>query len=145
MNNTPRLRSAYPSTPRSDQNDGSNSRGAAGRQLNSSAAFTATKQATDDNAPLVPLTLFDAPTQRFYVFTIYACLTAWRFYDYSKLISDQSDSLWLWMKWASIDGVSMYGIQGLKIPWLQWSATTVAGFFLMHAILNAVVLFRIPV
>ena len=145
MNNTPRLRSAYPSTPQGNQNDGQSGKGAAGRRLNSSGASTAPKQATDDNGPLIPLTLLDAPSQRFYVFTFYACLTAWRFYDYSKLVSDQSDLLWLWMKWASIDGVSMYGIQGLKIPWLQWSATTVAVFFLAHAILNAVVLFRIPV
>ena len=75
----------------------------------------------------------------------YVALTAWRFYDYSGLVSDQTDSLWLFMKWVALDGVFLYGLPGLRIPWLEWSSTSMTVIFLLHAVLNGVLMFRIPV
>ena len=107
--------------------------------MNGSASATSTEQ------PVVPLNVLDAPSQRFYVAAVYIALTAWRLYDYYRLVSDQTDSLWLFMKWASIDGVFLYGLPTLKVPWLEWSSITMTVLFLLHASLNAVLMFRIPV
>ena len=131
MNNTPRLRSAYPVTPREDERSGSNVDASAG--------------SVNSDQPVVPLSILDAPSQRFYVAAVYIGITAWRLYDYYRLVSDQTDSLWLFMKWASIDGVFLYGLPTLKVPWLEWSSTTMTVLFLLHACLNAVLMFRIPV
>ena len=95
--------------------------------------------------PVVPLDVLDAPSQRFYVTAVYIAITAWRLYDYYRLVSDETDSLWLFMKWVSIDGVFLYGLPTLKVPWLEWSSTTMTVIFLIHACLNAVLMFRIPV
>ena len=131
MNDTPRLRSAYPVTPQKNERGGNN------------VDVTAGPVNTDQ--PLVPLDILDAPSQRFYVAAVYIALTAWRLYDYYRLVSDQTDSLWLFMKWVSIDGVFLYGLPTFKVPWLEWSSTTMTVIFLLHACLNAVLMFRIPV
>lgn len=102
-------------------------------------------QGNDPNAPIIPFDVVDAPSQRLYIAAFYVGLTAWRLYDYSGLVSDQTDSLWLFMKWVAIDGVFLYGLPGLKVPWLEWSSSTMTILFLLHAMLNGMLMFRIPV
>ena len=146
MNGTPRLRSAFPSTPSSISKDGRDRRSS--KLEAASASQSAKKASAQSNAtdlPLIPLNVLDAPTQRLYVSAFYLGLTAWRFYDYFELVSDESDSLWLFMKWVAVDCVFLYGLPGLKIPWLQWSPFTMTMVFLLHAITNGVLMFRIPV
>ena len=95
------------------------------------------------DSPLIPFTVLDAPTQRLYVVAFYTLLTAWKFYDYSFLVARETDSLWLFMKWSAIDGVVLYGLPSLKIPWLEWSSTSSTALFLLHALFDAFLMFRI--
>ncbi|KAL8663283.1 MAG: hypothetical protein Q9202_004032 [Teloschistes flavicans] len=145
MSGTPRLRSAYPSTPNSRQRlkdtygDGT---GAPGPQV---PLQVLSGPPQDPQAPLVPFSLVDAPSQRLYITFFYLGLTVWRLCDYQRLVSDDIDSLWLFMKWVAIDSVFLYGLPGLKVPWLQWSATTMTILFALHALADAVLMFRIPI
>ncbi|KAL8944819.1 MAG: hypothetical protein Q9216_000241 [Gyalolechia sp. 2 TL-2023] len=145
MNGTPRLRSAYPPSPRHGQaKDGQN--GAATGVSSSWVPLPAQSKAEQDlQAPMVPFTLIDAPSQRLYIASIYLGLILWRIWDYTGLISDETDSFQLFMKWVVIDGVVLYGLPGLRIPWLQWSSTTMTMLFVLHAILDYVLMFRVPI
>ncbi|KAL8953625.1 MAG: hypothetical protein Q9222_000551 [Ikaeria aurantiellina] len=145
MNGTPRLRSAYPSTPRSDQkykDGGGTTTGVASPYV---PLPTLSTQEQDSQAPVIPFSLVDAPSQRLSVVFFYLGLSTWRFYDYSGLVSDGTDSLWLFMKWIAIDSIFLYGLPGLKIPWLQWSSTSMTMLFVIHAIIDAILMFRIPI
>lgn len=94
---------------------------------------------------MIPFNLVDAPSQRFYVAFFYLALLIWRLCDYYGLVSDETDSFRLFMKWVVIDGVVLYGLPGLRIPWLQWSSTTMTMLFALHAIADYVLMFRVPV
>ncbi|KAL8844337.1 MAG: hypothetical protein Q9176_001247 [Flavoplaca citrina] len=142
MNGTPRLRSAYPSTPQK----GNERNGAeAGASLPRLPLPTLSSPQNDPQAPLIPLNLVDGPQQRLYVAFFYLGLTVWRLCDYYGVVSDETDSLWLFMKWIAIDSIFLYGLPGLKIPWLQWSSTSTMMLFIGHAIFNAILMFRIPI
>jgi nucleoporin POM152 len=98
------------------------------------------------NAPLIPLDIIDAPSQRLYVFAIYVALLGWRLYDWGKLVEDEVDSLWLFIKWVATDAVVfLYALPALRIPWLEWSNPAIMSVFLVHAVLNGMLMFRIPV
>lgn len=104
-------------------------------------------QATTNSStsPLIPLAVVDAPSQRFYVFALYGLLLAWRLYDWGKLVEDEADSFWLFIKWVAIDGVFLYGLPGMRIPWMEWSNPMITSIFLAHAVLNGILMFRVPV
>lgn len=147
MNGTPRLRSAFPQTP---QTQGGRRR----RNVNASPAITkpqnvsmaSSSQRTRNAAqgPLIPTEVIDAPSQRFYVSALYIALGAWRIYD-SVGASNELDSTWLFLKWNFIDGVFLFGIQALRVPWLEWTFPTFLAIFLLHAAANVFLMFRIPV
>lgn len=99
---------------------------------------------TKADAPLVPTGVIDAPSQRLYVVAFYIALNAWRVYE-SWTASDELDSTWLFLKWASIDGVFLFGLQALRIPWLEWAFPTTLAIFLIHVVGNMFLMFRIPV
>lgn len=143
--NTPRLRSAYPSTPSSGQKSSGQNASASGAWGPSSTLPTLAKPNNDADKPMIPLNVLDAPSQRLYILFFYIGVTTWRFYDYFRLVSDETDSLWLFMKWVAIDSIFLYGLPGLRIPWLQWSSSTMTMLFVLHAVLNAFLMFRIPV
>ena len=148
MNGTPRLRSAFPSTPQSGQKfpaQNVSTSGGRGGALPLPTMSSLSNQRKGPNAPLIPFDIVDAPSQRLYVSAFYLGLTAWRLYDYFHLVSNQTDSLWLFMKWVAIDGVFLYGLPGLNIPWLEWSSSTMTMLFLVHALLDGILMFRIPV
>lgn len=145
MNGTPRLRSAFPSTPSSAQKQNGHGASATGSWTSTSSPPDPKSLTNDDNTPLIPIRVLDAPSQRLYIAFFYLGLTVWRLYDYLWVLSDEADSLFLFMKWVGIDSVVLYGLPGLKIPWLQWSSSTMTLLFMSHAFLNAIMMLHIPV
>lgn len=149
MNGTPRLGSSYPSTPENVQNRAESKTTPGNTGSSSRKSLPSVPQADETssstNVPLIPLTLIDAPSQRFYVFAIYVGLLAWRLYDWGKLVEDEADSFWLFIKWVATDGVFLYGLPEMRIPWLEWSNPVTTGLFLLHACLSGMLMFRVPV
>lgn len=145
MNSTPRLRSAFPSTPSSRLKAREDDASKAEAQTFPGALPIISASTTDASLPLVPFDVVDAPSQRLYITLFYLGLTIWRLYDFSRLAVVETDSLWLFMKWVAIDSAFLYGLPALRVPWLQWSSSTITILFLMHGALNAVLMFRISV
>jgi len=160
MNGTPRLPSAFPQTPqtiprrrklfetpsRSQSRDGRDGHGR-GRVSPSKSPSKVPKpqpQPQNANTPLVPTNLIDAPSQRLYVAAFWILLNSWRVYE-SCTASDELDSTWLFLKWVSIDGIFLFGLQALRIPWLEWAFPTTLAVFLVHMVGNIFLMFRIPV
>ncbi|KAL2862913.1 putative nuclear envelope pore membrane protein [Aspergillus lucknowensis] len=148
MSDTPRLRSAFPQTPQTARKSGDyKTSPLRSRPRDVAASKTlSTPPSTDQDAgsPLIPPRIVDPPTQRLYVAAIYVALNAWRGYE-SWTASDDLDSTWLFLKWASIDGVCLFGLQALRIPWLEWAFPTTLALFLVHVAFNIFLMFRIPI
>ncbi|KAF9887125.1 hypothetical protein FE257_010500 [Aspergillus nanangensis] len=148
MNETPRLRSAFPQTPqKTPRSRNFTTPPSKFRPLDAGARKSPAKpppRAPGATAPLVPATLIDAPSQRLYVAAVYVALNAWRCYE-SFTASDDLDSTWLFLKWASVDGVFLFGLQALRIPWLEWAFPTTLALFLIHVVGNIFLMFRIPI
>lgn len=156
MNGTPRLTSAFPQTPqtlprrRKLFETPSRSQPRDGREVKSPArpSVNAPKQPQPQpqtaTPPLVPVNLIDAPSQRLYVVAVYLALNALRVYE-SWTASDELDSTWLFLKWISFDGIFLFGLQALRIPWLEWAFPTTLAVFLVHIVGNIFLMFRIPV
>lgn len=155
MEGTPRLRSAFPSTP---QRGGRDSRdripqprfGARSSPAQQSARplpqiRPLATQPSPTSAPLIPERVIDAPSQRLYAVAFWVALWTWRLYDFSGLQDAEEQSLWLFMKWVAIDGVFLFGLPGLQIPWLEWSSATMTLIFAAHAFADGMLMFRIPV
>lgn len=154
MNGTPRLRSAFPQTPQTAQrtrNYGSygpstpafkSPRPREPRELNPTPKVS--QDVDSSSSPLVPTNLIDAPSQRLYIVAFYIALNTWRLYE-SWSASDDLDSTWLFMKWNLIDGIFLFGLQALRIPWLEWAFPTTLSIFLIHIVGNMFLMFRIPV
>ncbi|OOF98503.1 hypothetical protein ASPCADRAFT_42816 [Aspergillus carbonarius ITEM 5010] len=148
MNGTPRLRSAFPQTPQtapkirglSYSPPKSNHRDVGIRNPPSKAP-TANP---DASLPLIPIGVIDAPSQRLYIAAFYVALNAWRVYE-SWTASDDLDSTWLFLKWAAVDGIFLFGLQALRIPWLEWAFPTTLAIFIIHVVGNIFLMFRIPV
>lgn len=138
--NTPRMRSGYPSTPQSTAPQHVN---ATGPKLPDITALLSSRSEPD--APAVPLEWIDGPTQRLCVAGFFVSFLLWRLYDFYHLTLDDTESMWLFLKWIAIDGVCLFGLPGLRIPWLEWSQTTMLVLFSLHAIVNGILMFRIPV
>ena len=145
MNGTPRLRSAYPSTPPLSQTPREQHTSFPGPQKLPAPPPPVDSRNEDASKPLIPFRVVDAPSQRLYVSIFYVFLNLWRLSDYLGLVSDEAESLWLFMKWLAIDSVFLYGLPELQIPWLQWSSSTTALIVIFHTFFNAFLMFRIPV
>ncbi|KAL4767419.1 hypothetical protein BDW60DRAFT_148829 [Aspergillus nidulans var. acristatus] len=148
MSDTPRLRSAFPSTPQTTQKTRDYNRSPA-RPISRNAPRSkvvsqAPSAGQDASSSLVPSSIIDPPTQRLYVAAAYVALNAWRFYE-AWTASDDLDSTWLFLKWASIDGVFLFGLQALRIPWLEWAFPTTLALLLVHVAFNIFLMFRIPI
>jgi nucleoporin POM152 len=148
MNGTPRLRSSWPSTPGSDRQNPD----LRGSPQNPPKARSPLPNLPDNappvvvsNTPVIPVTLIDAPSQRMYTFGVYGLLLVWRLYDWWKLVEDDTQSFPLFFKWSCIDLAFMFGVPLLRIPWLEWSDTTSFTSCFFHAIMNGMLMFRIPV
>lgn len=157
MSETPRLRSAFPTTPRTDRSDPrlrSNVRQSYPPSSRPSSArpssLTVTKPSQSataqnhDAAPLISLDVLDAPTQRFYAAACYAGLMAWRTYN-SIYINDDLDSTWLFLKWVGIDAAFFVALPAFRIPWLQFSFIATLTLWLLHFVLNLFLMYKIPI
>ena len=158
MDETPRLRSAFPTTPRSDPrmrrfaNSGRPSfpsPQASSPPSNKPSPITRpirvlSERAKAKSSPLIPFDAIDPPQQRFYVAAFYIALTAWRFYNTYR-ITDDLDSSWQFLKWCGIDATFFIALPALQIPWLEFSFSTTVTFWLLHAIANAFLMYRIPI
>jgi nucleoporin POM152 len=102
-----------------------------------------TAQYNAESGPLIPTDWIDAPSQRFYAFAVYLALMSWRLYDWNTLQDSEEQSLWLFMKWLLLDGIFMFGLPSLRIPWLEWEPQTMLGFFLVHAIIDGMLMFQV--
>ncbi|KAF2206917.1 hypothetical protein CERZMDRAFT_102884 [Cercospora zeae-maydis SCOH1-5] len=150
---TPRLRSAFPQTPRRGENDRSPQHRAnpfrtsapPSQQRPLPQVPTLKSSPAQPAEPLIPETIIEAPSQRLYAVAFWLALWGWRLYDFSNLVDAEEQSLWLFMKWVAIDGVFLFGLPGLRIPWLEWSSATMTLIFLAHAVADAMLMFRIPI
>ncbi|OQO12488.1 hypothetical protein B0A48_03130 [Cryoendolithus antarcticus] len=150
MDGTPRARSgigAFPATPqrRSPYNAASSFQRNAIPSLDTlkSTVQQATQQPS--NEPLIPTEWIDAPTQRFYACAVYLALFSWRAWDWNTLQDSEEQSLWLFMKWVFIDGTFLFGLPAMRIPWLEWDSVVMLLLFLAHSVLDAVMMFQLPI
>ncbi|KAI1105423.1 hypothetical protein F4804DRAFT_304347 [Jackrogersella minutella] len=95
--------------------------------------------------PVIPLTLIDAPTQRFYACAVYVALLGWRFYDWVQMLEDNGGSFYFFCKWILFDFIFFFSLPSLRIPWLELSAPTVSMVFFAHLVFNWLLMFNIPV
>ncbi|PYH41141.1 putative nuclear envelope pore membrane protein [Aspergillus saccharolyticus JOP 1030-1] len=149
MNGTPRLRSAFPQTPQTasrfrDYNSQPPSKPRFPNGVVQNPSVNVAKSPAVTNPPLIPATVIDAPSQRLYVAAFYLLLNTWRVYE-SWTASDDLDSTWLFLKWAAVDGVFLFGLQALRIPWLEWAFPTTLAVFLLHVAGNIFLMFQIPI
>ncbi|KAJ5966000.1 Nucleoporin [Penicillium waksmanii] len=158
MNGTPRLQSAFPQTPqtlprnrkklfetpsRSQPFRDGRDTPAVRSSAKSPAKVSPPKPPQNTSNPLVPVNLIDGPSQRLYVVAFYLVLNLWRVYE-SWTASDELDSTWLFLKWVTFDGVFLFGLQALRIPWLEWAFPTTLALLLLHVVGNVFLMFRIP-
>ena len=152
MDQTPRLRSgAFPKTPetarRPTERDGGRYGKLPAKPARPRQPIPTLRTSSVDrpNDALIPEHIIDAPTQRLFVLSLWFILLTWHFADWMKLKNDEEQSLWLFMKWVAVDGVFLFGLPGLRIPWLQWSSTTMMLLFCAHAFADGMLMFRIPI
>lgn len=94
---------------------------------------------------MIPLTVLDAPTQRFYALGFYMALVAWKLYEWVGLMEDESHSVWLFFKWNVIDLIFIMGLPELRIPWLELTQPACLVLFFGHAAFNFILMFNITV
>lgn len=147
MNVTPRLRSAYPSTPQSNtyqnQLKPSDVRSNIPTKIPAAAAPPA-KPSLDNDEPLISVQIVDAATQRLYIAIAYSLLTLWRLFDWWN-VRDDLESTWYFLKWVGIDSVFFVAVPGLRVPWLEWSFSTSAALIMLHLVVDAMLMFQIPI
>lgn len=158
MDETPRLRSAFPATPRTDHRMRESVLHGRSSFLSPQAPSPAsqkpssitrpirilTERAKISQSPLIPFDVIDPPKQRLYVVGFYVALTIWRLYNAWR-ITDDLDSSWQFLKWSGIDAAFFIALPSLQIPWLEFSFTTSFTILFLHAIANAFLMFRIPI
>lgn len=149
MFQTPRLRSAFPETPRHEP--GSIKQFGSGSSLASNSTplrsrksiirpqsavnVTSTSSSNGGNGspPLIPESLLPGPQQRVIALGFYVALLAWKGLDYTSLDTYNSvESSWLFMKWSLIDAIYFMAITSVQIPWLEWSFPTSFGLIALH-------------
>ena len=145
MNGTPRMRSSYPSTPGSARQSPRTTQDSTKARPPLLNLPDGSPAAASSGSPVIPVTLIDAPSQRMYTFAVYSLLLAWRIYDWWQLVEHETTSISLFLKWAVIDIMFLFGVPFLRIPWLEWSETTSTVACLFHVILDGMLMFRIPV
>ncbi|KAI1498429.1 hypothetical protein F5X99DRAFT_393500 [Biscogniauxia marginata] len=136
---TPRMRfGGYPETPAPGHRNADPNR----PPLPQAPENVAT--AAPANQPLIPLTIIDAPSQRFYAFVIIAGLWVWRIYDWLQMHEGNGSSFYYFCKWVFLDFVYLFSLPSLRIPWLELSSQTVVTAFILHFAFNWTLMFNVP-
>ncbi|WPG97377.1 Hypothetical protein R9X50_00015200 [Acrodontium crateriforme] len=148
MDQTPRLRSAFPETPHGNRKVRRLSKSSRSERLSTSGPLPAIPSApaaksSPRSEPVIPEHIIDAPSQRLYAFTLWVALWSWKVYDFYSLQESEEQSLWLFMKWVLLDGIVLFGLPEMKIPWLEWSSSTMTLLFCAHAFLDGMLMFRV--
>ncbi|KAF1825129.1 uncharacterized protein K489DRAFT_377673 [Dissoconium aciculare CBS 342.82] len=150
MEATPRMRSAFPMTP-------ARSPDSRARRFEQQSSSSSSKQplpqiptlsaapSTASTDPLIPENYIDAPSQRLYAVALWTAIWAWHIYDFSRLQEEDEQSLWLCLKFLFVDGLFLYGLPSLRIPWLSWSTGTMTLIFLGHALIDFMFAFRVSI
>ncbi|KAI2634476.1 hypothetical protein GGS21DRAFT_104520 [Xylaria nigripes] len=99
---------------------------------------------TPASAPFIPLTIIDAPTQRFYACAIYVALFGWRLYDYLQ-VQESSAHTSYFFKWVFIDALYLFSLPQLRIPWLELSSEFIIGAFIVTTIGDWWLMYNIPI
>ncbi|KAI0150583.1 hypothetical protein GGR57DRAFT_187012 [Xylariaceae sp. FL1272] len=107
------------------------------------APENATAAATAGRGPLIPLTIADAPQQRFYACAIYVVMWGFRLYDYLQ-IQDNGAHAWHFFKWAFLDAIFLFSIPQFRIPWLELSSEFVLVAFCLHVVTDWWLMYNIP-
>lgn len=158
MSATPRLRSGFPTTPGSahrrhaqEQETPSTigSISSAGGSTTKSPTLPLAPENVTANAggsePLIPLTVLDAPQQRFYAFALYVGLWGWKLYDWLQVAEDGDGSWSSFAKWIIIDFAYLFLLPELRIPWLELSQSVVTCVYMGHVVINWFLMFLVPV
>lgn len=142
MSETPARRGpgAFINTPKSARNGPASPAGNKTSLQDISSLGQATGSPTE---PLIPRTVIDDASQRLWVVIIYGALWSWRIWDFIRLYEDEAESLWLFMKWIAIDGIFLFGLPALRIPWLEWSSSVMTILFMGHAVIDTMLMFKI--
>ncbi|KAI0023491.1 hypothetical protein F4780DRAFT_729991 [Xylariomycetidae sp. FL0641] len=141
---TPRMRfGGYPETPAPARASHRSDAQPDKRSSRSTLPPAPENEAPPPSEPLIPLTVIDAPSQRFYAFAIWAFFLAWRLYDWVQVHED-GGSFYHFTKWILIDLVYLYSLPGLRIPWLELSSEFVIILFGCHAFVDWILMFDIP-
>ncbi|EMD00253.1 hypothetical protein BAUCODRAFT_84004 [Baudoinia panamericana UAMH 10762] len=146
---TPRLGSAWPATPQTDRRSGRLGESAGiqrvTERLPELPSLRPTFSSSPPGEPLVPEHILDAPSQRLWAVAIWVLLWSWKAYDFTTLQDLEEQSLWLFMKWVALDGIFLFGLPTMRIPWLEWSSMTMILLFFAHAFADGMMMFRIPI
>ncbi|VUC20712.1 unnamed protein product [Clonostachys rosea] len=158
MNATPRLRSGFPTTPattarRQIPQDTPSTVGTVSSTGSASRAKQQSLPLAPENAPakpagsqpLIPLTVLDAPSQRFYAFALYVGLLIWKLYNWVAVVEEGEGSWGMFLKWIVIDCVYFFVLPELRIPWLEPSQAVVTSIYLAHVVANWFLMFLVPV
>jgi nucleoporin POM152 len=154
MNATPRVRSGgFPQTPgtvapraRRDSTPSSQPRQQRPRPSLPPAPENRSAAAVAERPPLIPLTVIDAPTQRFYAVALYVALLAYRFWDWIYVVEEDAGSFMLFGKWVALDFAFLFvALPALRIPWLDLSQPVAITLFFAQSVLNWVLMFNIQV
>ena len=145
MNGTPRMRSAFPATPQTDRRDGRFAGSERIQGLTEAPIFQKSTYQSEPGEPLIPEHIMDAPTQRLATVVIWMMFWIWKAYDFNNLQESEEQSLWLFMKWIAIDGLWLFNLPNMKIPWLEWDSSTMVLLFMTHAFMDGMLMFRIPI
>ena len=95
---------------------------------------------------MIPETVADAPTQRFYASSLFVFLQALKFYDYIQLYgAPASAETFFAIKWIAIDAAYLLLIPKLRIPWLSFGLTASLIQVAIMSILNICMSARITI
>lgn len=151
MSGTPRLRSAFPTTPRTEPRQqrtfNSNARpvfGTPHRPSPKTKAIRGTNGADSQptDSPLISTDTINAPTQRLYVLLFWASLLVWRAFN-AYYVVDDTDATWQFLKWTALDVCFLSALPTFRIPWLQFSFVILLVLLLLHVLVNAFLMFKI--
>jgi nucleoporin POM152 len=143
LDSTPRPGPAdFPVTPQTSAQQARQRLSAAIKRQARTPVAASSKQ--DPDAPIIPLNVLDAPSQRLFAFGIYGLLQAWKLMDYwSTSGFHETESFWLFMKWVLFDAVFFMSLVSFKIPWLSWAPATMILIIFSHAVFDAVMMFQV--